>query len=412
MLSDSEKKVMSGYLMWQYPDMPSGFNVVDFYLSNPSVKATVPRALAAPERIMNFMLFESFPHFTMNIHISQNEDIEYLRECIACIKRPDFQKRINIFIHIHGNLDPDNIASLNEAAVITLESWQRNYRQKLSLSPGKVLVSLPVIPENAGDMYDIINDVYREGIRTFITRFDPRPRWEERELRILEKNYDRLAKLFLNTVEKKDPIIWDELELAVRHQMRCVTFDCGRGDKRISLSGEGHVYPCRFMLERESTRDIMGDISQGSYYKIRGLRNAQTRFIRHPLYCRWECRFLHSGGYGEMLGRYSMLIDRVSEKVTKQLDKMSCTRDVSALPDSFAAFTRLYIHIPSEGKAPELRSPEAEPDEAEPLSGNSCFEQKAESLDTDYEEIYLDNMRWLSRDISHIRRHGKGRYIR
>ena len=52
-------------------------------------------------------------------------------------------------------------------------------------------------------MYDIINDVYREGIRTFITRFDPRPRWEERELRILEKNYDRLAKLFLNTVEKR-----------------------------------------------------------------------------------------------------------------------------------------------------------------------------------------------------------------
>jgi hypothetical protein len=392
MLTEEEKSAMAGFLTWHYTDMPSGFEIVDFYLSRPGVKASDPGSALTPERAMNFIFLGAYPSFTLNFHLHRSGEIPYLKTCLEYIRTSRMGKKTRIFVHVGGEFDDDAFASLNERLIIPLDLWQRAGRSaelSKALSSPRILMEISIKPDAAVTIHDTLRALYRQGLRVFLTRFDPRPSWKESDLRTLERQYERCVGFYMDSLGRRDPFVWDELEFGTRHFLRHASFDCRCAKRIIAFSTNGELYPCRFLLEKGTRSLIVGNLSRQPLILNREIRTTDQHLVQHPLYCRWECSSLHGGSFAEKLHSYASMMERISEKILARTVKSGLRKEIAALPDEDMEPLRPH---PQRSARREERSTSPEKD----LSFFKQWKGKAgdELADARYHDLYINFIRW------------------
>jgi len=334
MLTEEEKKSMSGYLVWQYYDLPAGYEVVDVFLSRPPGTAAPSSPPLSPEGMAHFLIFETFPAFRLHAHLYRNEDIDFLQECLALIGKSGIEKKIDLFIHPGGTADLEAAASIGKPVIITLQDWEHLYgRQKTPCAPHLVILSLRIIPESAAHFHQVVHRLYQQGVSTFLTRFDPRPEWSEKHFTELEKSYLKCAQLYVRTMSREPSLQWDEMEARSRRRGHLASFACRSGQKVIAISSHGTAYPCPHLLEKGGKSHIMGELTRGIQFRTKSQGDSHLHYIRHPHYCQWECGLLRRAGYEDVIGKYDSLLERVYASIARRVVNFRGVRAISPLPE-------------------------------------------------------------------------------
>lgn len=387
MYGDEERAVMERYAIWRYPDLPSGYERVDFYLSGAGTAIPAARESVDLERAAGFIRFTTSPSFHLHAHMRRNDDIACFNRLKEILERPG--KRMEIFIHLKGNLEIERLDVKTGSIFICLEDWQAHYPDIAErLSAHRIFLEIPVVPENAGTLRDIIHTLYGQGLRIFMTRFDPRPRWTEATLKLLEMSCGRLGGLYLEALRKREPFFWDELDERLGCLLSAPCVRCGMGETMLALSPEGHMYPCRFLLERGERSDLVGELSRGLHFEFRKIQKRLPAFYRHPHYCRFECGHLRAGDTYDSLYKYHAILDRLSEGIFSQARAEKARTGRTGRTGPFAGATPLLVRKSVYKPVPSLRPPGDE----KPLAGPSCGDE--EDVQDLYDDRYLEYMRW------------------
>ncbi|MBW2263349.1 MAG: radical SAM protein [Deltaproteobacteria bacterium] len=112
--------------------------------------------------------------------------------------------------------------------------------------PHSTVVSV-VTPHNVGDLYESVEFLFGKGFRYVIAELDYTAAWDVDSMKVLEKQYRRMAKLYIERMGKGDDFylsVFDEkisshVSGGYRKNERCEM-----GHHNVAIAPDGTIYPC------------------------------------------------------------------------------------------------------------------------------------------------------------------------
>jgi uncharacterized protein len=121
-------------------------------------------------------------------------------------------------------------------------------------------------PENVNHYYECIKYLLDRGFKYIISSLNYAGRWNDSSIKVLEKQYKKLARLYVNLTLKEEKFYLSMLEKKIASRIHPeYSISCKAGRRQISVDPEGIFYPCVQFVGREEYE--IGDIYSGLNFK-------------------------------------------------------------------------------------------------------------------------------------------------
>lgn len=192
-------------------------------------------------------------NLTTNATLIDNEFIEF-------VKNNQF---ISISISIDGNKETHNRNRVFKNDRGTYDTVKENVKKLLAVS--NIPVAVPVVTKNnEKDLYNIIKNILEIGFRKISIQFDFTAKWDDQDIKILKKEYEKIAKLYIERMREEqefDILEIDEKIFSYIDSDKDVNDNCSVGLRGANIGTNGKIYPCmQFMYDDKYE---IGDCNKG-----------------------------------------------------------------------------------------------------------------------------------------------------
>ncbi len=142
-------------------------------------------------------------------------------------------------------------------------------------------VLMTVTPNTVGHYCDNVRFLWEKGFRYLICSLDFSANWSDADLKVLKKQYQRMAELYKTLIRKEEKFYLSPFEVKISSRILGDGYfaeRCELGKKQISVAPNGKLYPCVQFLHDEDY--CIGDVENGFDDKKRAnlyLRSEATK---------------------------------------------------------------------------------------------------------------------------------------
>lgn len=128
-------------------------------------------------------------------------------------------------------------------------------------------VMMTVTPETARYYAESVQWVYDRGFRYIICSLDYSADWQERDMKLLGRQYKRLADWYYELTMAEEKFYFSPFEVKISSHIfpgSCKAERCELGQRQISVAPNGKIYPCvQFVGDGTDPTYCIGDVRTG-----------------------------------------------------------------------------------------------------------------------------------------------------
>jgi len=196
-------------------------------------------------------------------------------------------------------------------------------------------VLMTVNPDTVQHYSDSVKYLYEKGFRYLICSLNYAAEWPEESLRILKREYQKLAEFYLEKTLLEDKFYLSPFEVKISSHINRHNYcreRCELGKKQISVGPDGLIYPCvQFVGDREYQ---IGDLDHGinfikqqSLYQLNEKEKESCRDCAVKSRCNHYCGCLNRQATGRIdlvspvLCEHERILLPIADKLAEKLYK-------------------------------------------------------------------------------------------
>jgi uncharacterized protein len=134
-------------------------------------------------------------------------------------------------------------------------------------------VMMVVTPETVKNYAQSVAYLYGKGFKYIICSLDYGGKWSEESLKVLKKEYRKLADFYLERTYAEDKFYLSPFEVKISSHINCADYSrerCELGKKQISVAPDGLLYPCVQFVGKPyySIGDVDNGIDEGRRFDL------------------------------------------------------------------------------------------------------------------------------------------------
>lgn len=176
---------------------------------------------------------------------------------------------LNIAYSFDGLKDVQNLNRVTQNNEGTFDIVEKNAK-KLLKSHKNVVAMIVVTKNNISKLKESIEYLIEIGFKKFNLLFDYTQNWQDEDLKIIKKQYSKIAEIYYNKILKEEDIdifVFDEkINTHIKEGYNC-NKDCKLGIKSINVDLDGNFYPCmQFVGDKKY---LIGNCKEGIDFEAR-----------------------------------------------------------------------------------------------------------------------------------------------
>ena len=202
-----------------------------------------------------------------------------------------------------------------------------------------ISINSVVTPETISHLLKSIKFLYGNGFRWFVPKLDFMSDWSEFDLKIMDREYQKLAMWYFSIINNNDaPVIRPILDRAAAIMHRFDNVDCGGGIDAFALSPGMSLYPCSLWWALELNQKVLHKTN--TYYENNCNEDSHCSIIRCAANCKAFQKFKPEKK--ELLCRYEKNLNNLANTLLG-LQVNESSPIINALLKADKEFCRCYL---------------------------------------------------------------------
>ncbi len=242
------------------------------------------------------------------------------------------EKKISIAISHDGIKEAHNTNRMDAGGNGSFDKVDDNCEVLLKHQPYASVI-LVITPNTVGSLYKGIVHLFNKGFRDLLVSFDYGAKWDEKSMKGLENQYNRLSTLYYQKSIENHKFYLEPFETKMASYIDNQRFKATRcilGKNQVSIAPDGNIYPCTQFINDPIL--LMGNTSVGISRDISYLKDKEPKeeactqcVIRDR--CIHNCSCINKQATGDInkvspvLCMHEQMIIRIADELASRLYK-------------------------------------------------------------------------------------------